>query len=464
METVMKLRLLATIIIIACGTTEFATAMIRGGSSATSEAACDGRTEVEKIDCAICLMECTSDNAIRMLPCRHFFHRDCITEWLKVRNNCPICRASASLAITLHQAVWNGKLDVLVDLLAAGADVNALDATNKTPLHLAAILSQTAIVQALINTPGINLNATSIPDMMTPLHFAVYARDKTKVDMLLAAGANPNAPNIDKETPLHIAAKKNLPQIIQTLLNAQANPLLQDIDNMTPLHIAARWDSAEAADILVKASVSPNVQNRQLKTPLHIGVDNDRKKIVQTLLSLKANPNIGDDCRNTPLHFAARFNLTKMAEILLINGAFPDALNHNGRTPLYIAVLEGNPIIIGILLDFGANPNPKDRFKLTALHCAARKGFAEMVDALLTGGAEINAQGQSDMTALHWAAQYGHTETVETLLARPEINTEIINDLSQTALEIAATDTIRDLIQAHNESFAAANHPGTDSE
>lgn len=44
-------------------------------------------------ECAVCKETFTlSDNAKR-LPCRHFFHEDCIIPWLKMHNTCPVCRA-----------------------------------------------------------------------------------------------------------------------------------------------------------------------------------------------------------------------------------------------------------------------------------------------------------------------------------------------------------------------------------
>lgn len=32
------------------------------------------------------------NNAIRRLPCKHYFHTGCITKWLKLIDTCPNCR------------------------------------------------------------------------------------------------------------------------------------------------------------------------------------------------------------------------------------------------------------------------------------------------------------------------------------------------------------------------------------
>ncbi|KAJ1429494.1 Zinc finger, RING-type [Sesbania bispinosa] len=47
--------------------------------------------------CWICLSEYNSKETIRCIPeCNHCFHADCIDEWLRMNNTCPVCRNSPS--------------------------------------------------------------------------------------------------------------------------------------------------------------------------------------------------------------------------------------------------------------------------------------------------------------------------------------------------------------------------------
>ncbi|KAL5541291.1 hypothetical protein UlMin_042513 [Ulmus minor] len=43
--------------------------------------------------CSICLSEYIAKEALRTIPdCGHYFHDDCIVEWLKLNATCPLCR------------------------------------------------------------------------------------------------------------------------------------------------------------------------------------------------------------------------------------------------------------------------------------------------------------------------------------------------------------------------------------
>lgn len=45
--------------------------------------------------CAICIEDFTEGLQVKLLPCSHGFHPQCIDPWLKDRSDlCPICKAS----------------------------------------------------------------------------------------------------------------------------------------------------------------------------------------------------------------------------------------------------------------------------------------------------------------------------------------------------------------------------------
>ncbi|KAL9325039.1 hypothetical protein ACSQ67_005684 [Phaseolus vulgaris] len=47
----------------------------------------------EDDDCAVCLSKIGDGEEIRVLRCEHFFHRNCLDQWVALKNgSCPLCR------------------------------------------------------------------------------------------------------------------------------------------------------------------------------------------------------------------------------------------------------------------------------------------------------------------------------------------------------------------------------------
>lgn len=51
-------------------------------------------TGVAKGECTICISDVNVGDEVVLLPCKHWFHEDCVTMWLKEHNTCPVCRTA----------------------------------------------------------------------------------------------------------------------------------------------------------------------------------------------------------------------------------------------------------------------------------------------------------------------------------------------------------------------------------
>lgn len=49
--------------------------------------------ESDKVECTICIDEMHEGDEVTVLPCKHWFHGECVVLWLKEHNTCPICRS-----------------------------------------------------------------------------------------------------------------------------------------------------------------------------------------------------------------------------------------------------------------------------------------------------------------------------------------------------------------------------------
>ncbi|CAN6326853.1 unnamed protein product [Urochloa humidicola] len=59
--------------------------------------------------CCICLARYMDNDELRLLPCGHFFHKDCVDKWLKINALCPLCKAELDVVSTTAPAIGFGR-------------------------------------------------------------------------------------------------------------------------------------------------------------------------------------------------------------------------------------------------------------------------------------------------------------------------------------------------------------------
>ncbi|KAM6930871.1 RING finger protein 215 [Xenentodon cancila] len=55
---------------------------------------CDPSQASETDICAVCLEPFNNNQCLRVLPCLHEYHRDCVDPWLLLQHTCPLCKRS----------------------------------------------------------------------------------------------------------------------------------------------------------------------------------------------------------------------------------------------------------------------------------------------------------------------------------------------------------------------------------
>ena len=113
----------------------------------------------------------------------------------------------------LHAAAFAYDVELARDLIARGADISARNRRGAEPLHAAVIgvpgstnwnpTAQRATIEVLVEA-GADPNATAA-GRVTPLHRAVRNRCSAAVDQLLRAGADPSMVNDHGSTPSDLA-------------------------------------------------------------------------------------------------------------------------------------------------------------------------------------------------------------------------------------------------------------------
>lgn len=304
-------------------------------------------------------------------------------------------------------------------------------------IHDAAKAGDVDKVRALLNASPELLNAKDDRGW-TPLLWAVVARHKEVMDLLLVDNADVNATNDFGDSPLIIAVMGPGKGEVwtQDQKNAQIEMarllLAHNVDSSSQqdaLRRAVGRGNKEIVALLLASKADVNALDNGGETPLHVAAQSGRKEMVEFLLANKADINAKDNDGNTPLLDATMFGGHKdVVELLLAHGADVNATNGIGGTPLHQAVSWCHKGVVELLLSNKANANARDHYGLTPLHNAARitvghrKDAAEIMGLLLASKADVQANDNNSLTPLHWAAGNSKDVTELLLTNKAEVN------------------------------------------
>jgi cytohesin len=276
---------------------------------------------------------------------------------------------------SIHIATVAGHIEAVKQHLAAGADVNAKDDGESTPLHNAASEGHKEIAELLIDK-GADVNAKDDGES-TPLHNTSLEGYKETAELLIAKGADVNAKDEDGKTPLDYANEvwedaspedKAVKKEIATLLRKHGGKSSAE----DSIHAAALVGNVEAVQQHLDSGVDVNTKNKLGRTPMLYAIQGGHKEIGELLISKGAiqvpRIRINDAVRQS--------NIEAIKQHLAV-GTNVDGRDYAGETPLYLAADFGDKDIVELLINGGANVNAISykrisESKYTALDSALR--------------------------------------------------------------------------------------------
>ncbi|KAJ3114370.1 hypothetical protein HDU96_002175 [Phlyctochytrium bullatum] len=185
-----------------------------------------------------------------------------------------VAESPMSVAIgKLHEAASRGQTKLVWTLLflSFGLNRNRRGYDDCTPLHIASHNGHSGCVLALLKA-GADVNALNKAEA-TPLWYACKAGNIEVAKILLDHGARADIEPIFKSTYplLHVAVQSGKIELVKLLVDAGASVHAKTIvSEETALHIALKEGKADAAIVLLEAGADPNVRNFEWQTPLQL--------------------------------------------------------------------------------------------------------------------------------------------------------------------------------------------------
>ncbi len=304
----------------------------------------------------------------------------------------------------LYYAVYHDKLNLIEELLKAGADVNKKQGSNQSPLELAVVkyatngesglgesffaLAESAnerSVHALLNYPQAiqYLLCKGLPLPMTDGKIVDEVFDNEAVSLEIYRHCQQNGPGFHQE-----------------ILGTKGRNFLANITNK-----------------------SHRLFQHNLKSALQEAVNVNDFETVQMLVevkgfSLKTINSFGSGA----LHWvaSAEGDVTPLIEYLLLKGLTIDVTDVGGHTPLHSAAGEGSLQMAKLLIAKGVSLSAKNKAGLNAYDGAVIHGHIELAKVIYS---EMKKRGiESNASNYDSAAQARHrTVLAETANVEPEI-------------------------------------------
>lgn len=366
----------------------------------------------------------------------------------------------------VHWATLREDVAETARLLESGADANAKNLYDVTPLSIACTAGNAALVKLLLEH-GADCNL-AIPGGETPLMTAARTGRREVVELLLTQGADVDAKESKGQMAIHWAAAEGHAVIVRQLVDAGADQSSTLRSGFNPLLFAAREGHRDVVRVLLdagadlKSFIATRGNARAPRpgmTALMLAIENGHFELAIDLIQAGADPNEdvsgfaplhaivwvrkpnrGDDPDGDPPPYGSgKLTSLEFVRQCVALGAdvnkrvetadrAPGRLRKTGATAFLLAADTADLSLMQTLVDLGADTGIATSDGTTALLAAAGVGTfapgeeagteAEVAEAILYAlalGGDINAVDANGESVMHGAAYKGIASIVELL-------------------------------------------------
>ena len=352
----------------------------------------------------------------------------------------------------LHEAAKARNLQMVKRLQQQGMNINQANSIGETPLYLATLNRDVAMVTYILSLNP-DLDPALVDDLITPLQMAAYLGSSVIVTMLLEHGADVSIKNKDGNSALCAAALAPQRDVLEVIIRYDTDLDSPNNIGATPLLFCVERRATDCVSLLLNAGASTASSKKSSRQPLHEAVAQGDLKIVNLLLDAGADTNGHDrlgyncfmtacekgseeimeellrrevdlaDCRTVEgrglYHLAAMSRkLTTLEKVIQLKGlAEIDRPSASGETPFHLACELAGVDFLRKLISKGANPHRLTMSGANAVHWAVLSGDLAKVRYLLTLHLPFTMRNESNDSPLDIACQMGSVDIARALLA-----------------------------------------------
>lgn len=306
----------------------------------------------------------------------------------------------------IHEAVKNGKIDEVRELIAADTSlVNSVDGAGNTPLHIACGSRSPDMVLLLLKA-GAGIDAVNNQGL-TPLRLAINTMNTKIVEMSLEWGArrddvHPMFGSVMNQAFVVTCQNNKGPLLVRLLIAYGLTLDAGQVDalGMTPLDWAVHFGNPKMARLAIDHGADVNLASQRLGRTALIGAVS------------KGN--------------------SELVDILLEHGAEVSPVDKNGNPAIYYAVDQGRTAILRALIANGAKVDfTEPHYDRSLLHLAAIKGFRDIAEDLANRGAAIDAKDESGNTPQFYAIRYGNQDVADYLIGQGATEPQVSDGITK---------------------------------
>jgi ankyrin repeat protein len=251
----------------------------------------------------------------------------------------------------LRTAARRGDSKLVSMLLPYMVTIDQPDDQGRTPLYIAVVHQQDAIVELLLHA-GPKLNVVDQTNCPLLWHATNNGYDAL-IELILDSEVTSDvldyqftgimSAHLQRRTVLMIAAERGRLAIVVRLMDLGADPYIADANGWMALPLAVIEGHCEIVEALVRAGVAIELRSPTGRTLLQMATENGDSQTVQVLVDAGASSEdsskvVADRRGDTALHSAVRREDIRMVRNLLAAGADPVLPNKSGKSAFYLAV------------------------------------------------------------------------------------------------------------------------------